>query len=133
MRLSPSLLDGCLRLISVETRIFPSVRLSHLSFLYKSYGLLNESFSFLQSFSLLFSNKCLMEGFNAFVHVLMYSHYLATTLGIDSWWRKHLTTLQLIQFVAITAQNVYSFKLGSSVRFLLVYFHFFLLFVFCID
>jgi len=36
---------------------------------------------------------------NASVHVLMYYYYLAQTLDQDVWWKKHLTTLQIAQFV----------------------------------
>jgi len=36
---------------------------------------------------------------NGSVHVLMYYYYLAQTLGSDVWWKKHLTTAQITQFV----------------------------------
>ncbi|XP_015366755.1 PREDICTED: elongation of very long chain fatty acids protein AAEL008004-like [Diuraphis noxia] len=39
---------------------------------------------------------------NAFVHVVMYSYYFLTILKPEykkAWWKKHLTQLQLIQFV----------------------------------
>ena len=52
--------------------------------------------------------------FNAFVHVLMYGHYLATSLGIKSWWSKHLTSLQLIQFVTISLQSYVAFTAGPE-------------------
>jgi len=51
---------------------------------------------------------------NAFIHVLMYSHYLVTSLGYKSWWSQYLTSLQLIQFVLITVQSVYSYYLGPQ-------------------
>lgn len=36
---------------------------------------------------------------NSFVHVVMYAHYLATSLQISKqWWKKYITQLQLIQF-----------------------------------
>ncbi|XP_076618914.1 uncharacterized protein LOC143340620 [Colletes latitarsis] len=36
---------------------------------------------------------------NCFVHVIMYSYYLATSMGIGKpWWKKHITQLQLAQF-----------------------------------
>eukprot|EP00735_Rhodelphis_limneticus_P009838 TRINITY_DN2880_c1_g1::TRINITY_DN2880_c1_g1_i5::g.6009::m.6009 TRINITY_DN2880_c1_g1::TRINITY_DN2880_c1_g1_i5::g.6009 ORF type:complete len:310 (-),score=43.78,sp/Q9JLJ4/ELOV2_MOUSE/34.84/3e-31,ELO/PF01151.13/1.4e-51,UPF0121/PF03661.8/1.1e+03,UPF0121/PF03661.8/2.1e+03,UPF0121/PF03661.8/0.0042 TRINITY_DN2880_c1_g1_i5:1990-2838(-) len=46
---------------------------------------------------------------NSFIHVLMYTHYLLTSVGIQSWWRQYLTSLQLIQFVLIGSQNFLSF------------------------
>ena len=39
---------------------------------------------------------------NSFVHVVMYSHYLATSLKISrQWWKKYITQLQMIQFLMI--------------------------------
>eukprot|EP01060_Flectonema_neradi_P030495 TRINITY_DN4452_c0_g1_i1.p1 TRINITY_DN4452_c0_g1~~TRINITY_DN4452_c0_g1_i1.p1 ORF type:complete len:364 (+),score=59.90 TRINITY_DN4452_c0_g1_i1:494-1585(+) len=52
--------------------------------------------------------------FNAFVHVLMYGHYLATSLGIKSWWSKHLTSLQLIQFMTISFQSYVAYTAGPD-------------------
>lgn len=51
---------------------------------------------------------------NSLVHVLMYSHYLVTALGIRSWWRKYLTFLQLAQFVLISMQSLLSFSNGPG-------------------
>uniref|UniRef100_A0A6B2LCX7 Elongation of fatty acids protein n=1 Tax=Arcella intermedia TaxID=1963864 RepID=A0A6B2LCX7_9EUKA len=36
---------------------------------------------------------------NLFVHVLMYYYYMIATFGYSVWWKKHLTSLQIIQFV----------------------------------
>jgi hypothetical protein len=35
---------------------------------------------------------------NGSVHVFMYYYYLAQTLGGDVWWKKYLTSLQIVQF-----------------------------------
>jgi hypothetical protein len=43
---------------------------------------------------------------NSMVHVLMYTHYLAATLGYSTWWKSQLTTLQITQFVLIFLQSV---------------------------
>ena len=51
---------------------------------------------------------------NSIVHVLMYSHYFVTALGIKSWWRQHLTTLQLCQFVLISVQSYIAYNAGPS-------------------
>jgi len=36
---------------------------------------------------------------NLFVHVLMYFYYMLATFGVNVWWKKYLTSLQIIQFV----------------------------------
>jgi len=36
---------------------------------------------------------------NSFVHVLMYFYYTVSTFGYSPWWKKHLTALQISQFV----------------------------------
>lgn len=51
---------------------------------------------------------------NALVHVLMYSHYLVTALGIKSWWRQYLTSLQLAQFCLISLQSAVAYSRGPS-------------------
>lgn len=36
---------------------------------------------------------------NSFVHVVMYTHYLATSLRMSrTWWKKYITQLQMLQF-----------------------------------
>ncbi|XP_022816394.1 elongation of very long chain fatty acids protein AAEL008004-like [Spodoptera litura] len=49
---------------------------------------------------------------NAFIHVVMYTYYLISGLGPQYqkylWWKKHLTTMQLIQFCIIVYLNVNS-------------------------
>eukprot|EP00041_Stephanoeca_diplocostata_P023039 m.559588 g.559588 ORF g.559588 m.559588 type:complete len:264 (+) comp22206_c0_seq2:119-910(+) len=36
---------------------------------------------------------------NSFIHTIMYSYYLASTLGIRVWFKKYITSLQIIQFM----------------------------------
>jgi len=36
---------------------------------------------------------------NLIVHVLMYYYYFVTALGGQVWWKKYLTTFQIVQFV----------------------------------
>ncbi|XP_043249736.1 uncharacterized protein LOC122395889 [Colletes gigas] len=44
---------------------------------------------------------------NCFVHVIMYSYYLATSMGIGKpWWKKHITQLQLAQFFLLLIHYV---------------------------
>ncbi|XP_068166420.1 elongation of very long chain fatty acids protein 7a isoform X2 [Antennarius striatus] len=44
---------------------------------------------------------------NCFVHVIMYTYYGLTAMGPNYhkylWWKKYLTTIQLIQFVLVTS------------------------------
>lgn len=36
---------------------------------------------------------------NLFVHVIMYFYYMLATFGFEIWWKKYLTSLQIIQFI----------------------------------
>ncbi|VEN49055.1 unnamed protein product [Callosobruchus maculatus] len=49
---------------------------------------------------------------NTFVHIIMYSYYMLSAMGPEIqkylWWKKYITTLQMIQFVAIM---VHAFQL----------------------
>eukprot|EP00752_Nemacystus_decipiens_P010947 g9729.t1 len=53
---------------------------------------------------------------NSIVHVLVYLHYVLTALGKPSWswWSRHLTRLQLAQFVVILVQSATAFYRGPS-------------------
>ena len=47
---------------------------------------------------------------NAFVHIVMYSYYLLAAMGpriqsIISKWKKYVTTLQIVQFVAVSMHS----------------------------
>ncbi|XP_017883627.1 elongation of very long chain fatty acids protein AAEL008004-like [Ceratina calcarata] len=45
---------------------------------------------------------------NSFVHIVMYTHYLATSLKISKpWWKKYITQLQLTQFCLILLQFIF--------------------------
>jgi fatty acid elongase 3 len=46
-------------------------------------------------------------GINLFVHILLYYYYYAYEMNYTIWWKKHLTTLQIVQFcIALTACSV---------------------------
>eukprot|EP01104_Vermistella_antarctica_P018735 TRINITY_DN7058_c0_g1_i1.p1 TRINITY_DN7058_c0_g1~~TRINITY_DN7058_c0_g1_i1.p1 ORF type:complete len:296 (+),score=45.58 TRINITY_DN7058_c0_g1_i1:58-945(+) len=36
---------------------------------------------------------------NAFVHVFMYYYFAMSAIGVRIWWRKYLTSLQILQFI----------------------------------
>lgn len=38
--------------------------------------------------------------FNTFVHVFMYYYYFASIMGWQVWWKRYITTVQIIQFVS---------------------------------
>lgn len=44
---------------------------------------------------------------NSFVHVVMYSYYLATSFRMDGpWWKKYITQLQLVQFCLLLLHDL---------------------------
>ncbi|XP_074036574.1 very long chain fatty acid elongase AAEL008004 isoform X1 [Leptinotarsa decemlineata] len=47
---------------------------------------------------------------NTFVHIIMYSYYLLSAMGPSLkkylWWKRYLTSLQIIQFVLIMVQSM---------------------------
>ncbi|XP_046387867.1 elongation of very long chain fatty acids protein 1-like [Ischnura elegans] len=64
---------------------------------------------------------------NAVIHVLMYGYYLLAALGpwIQPylWWKKYLTTMQMVQFVIGWTQNVYGLMTGCDYSRPIVYFY----------
>jgi len=44
---------------------------------------------------------------NAFVHVLMYSHYFLATLKVPAPWKRYLTQIQMFQFLLNMGQALY--------------------------
>ncbi|KAF0759124.1 hypothetical protein DYB37_006186 [Aphanomyces astaci] len=43
---------------------------------------------------------------NGFIHTIMYTYYFVSSHTKTIWWKKYLTTLQLIQFVTMNVQAV---------------------------
>jgi len=50
---------------------------------------------------------------NLLVHVVMYAYYALHAMGQDIWWKKHLTTGQIIQFIVALTGCILAF--GSRV------------------
>lgn len=54
---------------------------------------------------------------NCIVHVIMYTYYGLTALGPKYqkylWWKKHLTTIQLVCHVFISAISLFYFVLRA--------------------
>jgi len=46
---------------------------------------------------------------NAFIHTIMYTYYALAALGRHDilWWKKYLTQMQMVQFVAITCHAIF--------------------------
>eukprot|EP00928_Gymnodinium_smaydae_P009333 TRINITY_DN1347_c0_g1_i1.p1 TRINITY_DN1347_c0_g1~~TRINITY_DN1347_c0_g1_i1.p1 ORF type:complete len:425 (+),score=96.80 TRINITY_DN1347_c0_g1_i1:67-1275(+) len=51
---------------------------------------------------------------NSIVHVLMYSHYLVSALGLSTPWKPWLTSMQLLQFMLIATQSGLSLSRGAD-------------------
>ncbi|XP_004933775.2 elongation of very long chain fatty acids protein 4 isoform X1 [Bombyx mori] len=70
---------------------------------------------------------------NSFVHVLMYAYYGISSLGPKYakfvWWKKHLTKVQLVQFVLVTSHLHYQQKLTPCP--LPTFFHYFCVSLIC--
>jgi elongation of very long chain fatty acids protein 4 len=49
------------------------------------------------------------------IHVLMYGHYFLTSVGVkNAPWRPYLTSMQLVQFLVIFAQNIVAWFKGPD-------------------
>ncbi len=56
---------------------------------------------------------------NCFVHVVMYNYYLFKALMPEwnPWWKKHITNLQMLQFLCMNAQAIYLLANPSTCAF----------------
>lgn len=62
------------------------------------------------------SNTAFLPLINSFVHIIMYSYYALSTFPEFRpylWWKKYLTSLQLVQFVFIIIHSFYSIIVPS--------------------
>ncbi|GAM20812.1 hypothetical protein SAMD00019534_039870, partial [Acytostelium subglobosum LB1] len=51
---------------------------------------------------------------NSFIHTIMYYYYLQTTLGNDCWFKRYITTAQIVQFLTGTAIVSHWFYIRQS-------------------
>ncbi|XP_052847657.1 elongation of very long chain fatty acids protein F-like [Drosophila gunungcola] len=52
--------------------------------------------------------------FNVIVHIMMYAYYYQSSLnrdsGVDLWWKKYITIVQLVQFGIILGHSIYTLR-----------------------
>jgi len=62
---------------------------------------------------------------NTFVHVIMYSYYLVAAMGPQYqkylWWKKYLTTMQMVQFVIVFLHTIQLFFNGCNYPIIIAY------------
>jgi len=62
---------------------------------------------------------------NTFVHVIMYSYYLVAAMGPQYqkylWWKKYLTTMQMVQFVIVFLHTVQLFFIDCNFPIIIAY------------
>lgn len=55
---------------------------------------------------------------NSFIHIIMYTYYMLSSMGPHMnkylWWKKHLTSVQLLQFTAVFFHSVQIFFNGCN-------------------
>jgi len=55
---------------------------------------------------------------NSFVHIIMYYYYSVSTIGYSPWWKKHLTALQIYQFVSgVLYTGIYFYYYFQDIQF----------------
>ncbi|XP_054706389.1 elongation of very long chain fatty acids protein AAEL008004-like isoform X1 [Uloborus diversus] len=73
---------------------------------------------------------------NSIVHVIMYSYYGLTAIGPEVqkylWWKKYLTTIQMMQFVIIIFTYIAAYLLNCGTSVTILYFGIFLTSLFLI-
>jgi len=45
---------------------------------------------------------------NTGVHVIMYSYYFMAACGINCFWKRYITQIQMLQFVIVASQSIYT-------------------------
>lgn len=50
---------------------------------------------------------------NSFVHIVMYYYYHLSSQGHQIWWKKHITHLQLVQFVIVWLHAFHTFFIAN--------------------
>jgi len=62
---------------------------------------------------------------NTFIHVIMYTYYLLAAMGPKYqkylWWKKHLTTMQMVQFITVFFHTAQLFFIDCNFPKILAY------------
>lgn len=62
---------------------------------------------------------------NTFIHIIMYAYYLVAAMGPEYqkylWWKKYLTTIQMIQFVTVFAHTAQLFFIKCDYPMIIAY------------
>ncbi|KIJ05255.1 hypothetical protein PAXINDRAFT_93710 [Paxillus involutus ATCC 200175] len=86
--------------------IFLTLKKKPLSFLHVYHHSATAVLGFVQ-----LNGRATMCWFPAFlnlgVHALMYYYYFATAGGAKLWWKKHLTTMQILQFIVVLVMGLF--------------------------
>ena len=51
---------------------------------------------------------------NGLIHTIMYNYYFITQHTKDIWWKSHLTSMQMVQFMCMNAQALYLITSGCQ-------------------
>jgi len=51
---------------------------------------------------------------NGFIHTIMYDYYFMAMHTPDIWWKKYLTSMQMIQFILMNAQAIFIIATGCD-------------------
>lgn len=76
-------------------------KMSHVSFLHVYHHSSTMMIAFLVYRFLFVEQAALYAGVNCAIHVVMYSYYFLTSIGLKPKWKKLVTVLQLLQFLSL--------------------------------
>ncbi|KAF8124311.1 GNS1/SUR4 membrane protein [Boletus edulis] len=96
--------------------VFLVLKKRPLSFLHVFHHSTTALLTFLQH-NAKFSGAWAIICLNLGVHVVMYYYYFATAGGTKLWWKRHLTTMQIVQFII----DVFLFHFGLYQHFAFTY------------
>jgi len=110
------MINHCLKFVEFLDTVFLVLKKRPLSFLHVFHHSTTAILTFAQ-FEARFSGSWSVICLNLAVHVVMYYYYFATAGGANIWWKKHLTTMQIVQFVF----DIFLFGFGMYQHFAFTY------------